>query len=76
MKTVTLDARGLNCPIPTLKMTNMVMRKDVLAGDTLEVVADCETFEADVKQWCTTMKRVLIVIKDEPPNAKKCLVRI
>ncbi len=76
MKTVTLDARGLNCPIPTLKMTNAVMSKDVLPGDTLEVLADCDTFADDVKKWCTTMKRVLVVIKDEPPNAKKAIVRI
>jgi TusA-related sulfurtransferase len=76
MKTVTLDARGLNCPIPVLKMTNAVMKKDVLPGDTLEVLADCSTFEDDLRRWCTTMKKVLVVIKDEPPNAKRGIVRI
>ncbi len=76
MKTVTLDARGLNCPIPTLRMTNLILAKEVLPGDTLEVVADCETFETDIKRWCTTMKKVLVVLKDEPPNAKKGVVRI
>ena len=76
MKTVTIDARGLNCPIPSLKMTNAVMRKDVEPGDTLEVMADCDTFEADVKRWCQVMKKVLVVIKEEPPNAKTCVVRI
>ncbi len=76
MKTVTIDARGLNCPVPSLKMTNAVMRKDVVPGDTLEVVADCDTFEADVRRWCETMKKVLVVVKDEPPNAKTCVVRI
>ncbi len=76
MKTVSLDARGLNCPIPTLRMTNMILSKGVEAGDTLEVLADCDTFEDDVKKWCTTMKRVLVVLKDEPPNAKKAIVRI
>ncbi len=76
MKTVSLDARGLKCPTPTLKMTNMVMAKDVLPGDNLEVLADCETFEDDVKRWCATMKKVLVVMKDEPGNVKRCLVRI
>ncbi len=76
MKTVTLDARGLNCPVPTLRMTNLILSKGVEPGDTLEVTADCDTFEADVKKWCTTMKRVLVVLKDEPPNAKKAVVRI
>jgi tRNA 2-thiouridine synthesizing protein A len=76
MKTVTLDCRGMNCPIPTLKMTSAVMAKEVVAGDTLQVVADCPTFEDDVKSWCTTMKKVLLVMRDEPPNAKKCDIRI
>ena len=75
MKTFKLDARGLNCPIPTLKMTNAVMRKDVEPGDTLEVTADCATFEEDVQRWCTTMKKVLVLMKDEG-GSKKCLVRI
>jgi TusA-related sulfurtransferase len=76
MKTVKLDVRGLACPIPVLKMTNAVMKKEVEPGDTLEVVADCDTFEADVQRWCTTMRKVLILMKDESPNGKRCLVRI
>jgi len=75
MATVQIDARGLKCPTPTLMMTNSVMRKQVVAGDTLAVVADCPTFEADVRNWCTTMKKVLIVIRDEQ-GAKKAEIRI
>jgi len=66
----------MNCPIPVLKMTTTVMAKEVIAGDTLEVLGDCPTFETDVKKWCETMKRVLLFTKEEPPNAKRCGVRI
>ncbi len=76
MKTLTLDVRGHNCPIPTLKMTNAVMKKEVVPGDTLEVLADCDTFESDVQRWCKTMKKVLVVLKQEPDNSKRCVVRI
>ena len=38
-----LDARGLKCPQPTLKITAMAVR--MKPGDILEAVADCPTFE-------------------------------
>lgn len=60
---VELDARGFKCPTPTLKMTNFVMGNKVQKGDTLVVLADCETFESDLRQWCENMKKVLIVLK-------------
>ena len=74
--TVTLDVRGLACPVPSLKMTKAVMKKEVEEGDILEVLADCSTFEQDVKTWCAAMSKVLIFMRDEPENAKRCQVRI
>jgi tRNA 2-thiouridine synthesizing protein A len=76
MKTLTLDVRGQDCPVPTLRMMNAVMKKEVVAGDTLEVLADCDTFEADLKKWCANMKKVLLFLRDEPEGHKKCQVRI
>jgi tRNA 2-thiouridine synthesizing protein A len=76
MATVELDARGLKCPVPVLKMTSAVMKKEVKPGDTLAVTADCSTFEKDVKDWCSKMNKVLIVIKDIGSNAKRAEVRI
>jgi TusA-related sulfurtransferase len=64
MATVTLDFRGLNCPLPVLKLNAAVIKKEVKPGDTVEVLADCATFESDVKKWCTTSKKLLV----------KCLV--
>jgi tRNA 2-thiouridine synthesizing protein A len=76
MKTVQINACGDKCPVPVLKMTNAVMRKEVEPGDTLVVTADCPTFEKDVKDWCKNMKKVLVVLKDEGNNVKKCEVKI
>ncbi len=76
MATMQIDVRGAKCPIPVLRMTNLVMKKEVNAGDTLIVVADCPTFEKDVRQWCQSMKKTLIVLRDEGNNAKRAEVRI
>lgn len=72
---MTLDVRGQKCPVPTLKMTMAVMKKEVQPGDTLVVLADCPTFEADVRDWCKTMKRVLLALTQEGP-LKSASVRI
>ena len=61
--TKTIDARGLKCPQPTLKMLTQshAMKK----GDILEVVADCTTFETDVRQWCQRANKALLWIRAE-----------
>ena len=60
-----LDARGLKCPLPVLKLNNMYLKREVKPGETLVVLADCPTFEADVKKWCEQQKKVLVLLKDE-----------
>ena len=54
MAILTLDAKGLKCPQPTLKITVMAVK--MKSGDVLEVVADCDTFEKDVRDWCVRTK--------------------
>jgi TusA-related sulfurtransferase len=49
---------------------------DLKAGDILECVADCPTFEADVKEWCKNSKKALIWFKSEGDKVKRCQVRI
>ena len=51
MATQILDCVGLKCPQPTLKVT--VQSTRMKPGDILEVVADCSTFEKDVREWAT-----------------------
>lgn len=76
MATVELDARGMKCPLPVLKMNSMVFGKKVNAGDLFVVLADCSTFESDLREWCARTKKVLVVIKDIGGGAKRAEVRI
>ena len=58
-----LDARGLKCPQPTLKVTAQSVR--MKPGDILEVIADCDTFEKDVRDWCARSKKTLLWVKPD-----------
>jgi tRNA 2-thiouridine synthesizing protein A len=69
-----LDAKGLQCPQPRLKMTLEAM--SLKPGDVLECVADCATFEADVKDWCKNSKKALLWFRTEGNGTKRCQVRI
>lgn len=72
MAVTFIDAKGLQCPQPTLKVTAMSVK--MKPGDVLEVVADCATFEKDVKEWCTRSKKVMLWMKSEG-NAKRCQIQ-
>jgi len=44
-------------------------------GDIIEVVADCSTFEADVRGWCQRTKKALLWLRKEGA-VKRCQVQI
>ncbi len=58
-----LDARGLKCPQPILKIA--VKSPDMKPGDILEVIGDCSTFERDVRMWCQRLNKIFLSVKDE-----------
>ena len=70
----TLDAKGLKCPQPALKVQMLSMK--MKAGEVLEVIADCATFEKDIRDFCVRTKKVLLSMKDEPGGAKRCQIRM
>jgi tRNA 2-thiouridine synthesizing protein A len=72
MAVTYFDARGMRCPQPTLKLT--VMATKMKFGDLLEVVADCPTFEKDLREWCVRAKKVLLWIREEG-SAKRCQIQ-
>jgi tRNA 2-thiouridine synthesizing protein A len=57
-----LDAMGLKCPQPVLKIA--LKSRDMKSGDVLEVYGDCPTFEKDVRAWCQRMGRVLLSVSE------------
>ena len=63
MATQTLDAMGLKCPQPILKVA--VKAKELQSGDMLEVTADCESFPKDIEAWCQKTGRTLLFCSTE-----------
>ncbi len=73
MATEVLDTLGLKCPQLVLKIA--VKAPDVKAGDILEVLGDCPTFERDLRVWCERVKKVFLSIKDEGGNAQRIQIQ-
>ena len=63
MAVKTLDVLGLKCPQPVLKVA--ALAKEIPSGETLEVLADCESFPKDIDAWCSKMKKTLLFCVDE-----------
>ena len=59
----TLDAKGLNCPLPILKAKKAL--KDVPAGGTLEIQATDPGSVADFEAFCRTTGNELLESKTE-----------
>ncbi|MCL4532770.1 MAG: sulfurtransferase TusA family protein [Deltaproteobacteria bacterium] len=72
MPTQTIDARGLKCPQPILKITASAIK--MKAGDIIEIIADCSTFENDLRDWCQRSKKMLMWVKEEA-GAKKAQIQ-
>lgn len=58
-----LDARGLVCPMPIIKLSKVI--KEIGEGDRLEVRADDPAFESDVTAWCEKMGHSLLEFRKD-----------
>lgn len=54
-----LDARGLKCPLPIVRLTQAI--KTLPSGE-IQVRADDPAFEADVAAWCRKTGNVLVSV--------------
>jgi len=63
MADVTLDAKGLNCPLPILKARKAL--KDVPAGGTLEILSTDPGSVADFQAFCRQTGNELLESTDE-----------
>ncbi|OGS03767.1 MAG: SirA-like protein [Elusimicrobia bacterium RIFOXYB12_FULL_50_12] len=63
MAVVVVDANGLRCPQPVLRM--VAKAPELKAGDVMEVLADCPTFAKDVQMWSERAKKTLLFCRDE-----------
>ena len=57
-----LDARGLVCPMPIIKLSKVI--KELQVGDVLEVIANDPAFESDVSTWCEKMGHELAEVSN------------
>ena len=63
MADATLDAKGLNCPLPILKAKKAI--NDVASGGTLEIFATDPGSVADFEAFCRTTGNELLESKEE-----------
>lgn len=56
--TRTLDARGLQCPMPVVRTSQEI--KSIALGDVLEVLATDPASMADINAWCQSTGNELL----------------
>ena len=62
MSNVDLDCKGLNCPMPIVKISRAM--KELQKGVTLTVTASDPSFKADVEAWVRKMNQKLTSFTD------------
>ena len=53
-----LDCRGLLCPLPVIKLAQLI--PDVPVGDTITVLADDPAAATDIPAWCRMRSQELV----------------
>ena len=59
----TLDAKGLMCPMPIVKLAKKM--KEMKVGEVLELIADDVGSKEDVPAWCKRTGNELVSQKEE-----------
>jgi len=64
MENHELDCRGLNCPMPIVRISQVM--NGLEAGEVLTVQADDPAFRADVEAWAQMTGNELLSIEEGP----------
>ncbi|ABR56545.1 sulfurtransferase TusA family protein [Methanococcus aeolicus] len=59
----TLDARGLQCPMPIVELAKKM--KELKEGEILELIADDVGAKEDVPAWCNRTGNELVEMTEE-----------
>jgi tRNA 2-thiouridine synthesizing protein A len=59
---VTLDCRGMLCPLPVIKLAQALPSLDI--GDTITVLADDPAAATDIPAWCRMRSQELVSAAD------------
>ena len=68
-----LDARGLTCPLPVLKLRKAL--KDMQAGQTIEMLATDPGALEDVPQFCQVAGCELLETATDDANIHRFVIR-
>lgn len=71
MKTITIDACGLQCPGPIMQLKKNY--DQINAGDRLEIKVTDQAFGEDLKGWCNMMGANLISISNSEGIVTACI---
>ena len=63
MARIELDAKGLKCPQPILKIQTKT--RELKPGDTLRITADCDTFDKDLDIWQKKSGKTVLYCRKE-----------
>jgi tRNA 2-thiouridine synthesizing protein A len=55
---VTLDCRGMLCPLPVIKLAQAF--PDLAIGDTITILADDPAAATDIPAWCRMRSQELV----------------
>ncbi len=55
---MTLDCRGMLCPLPVIKLAQAF--PDIAIGDTITVLADDPAAATDIPAWCRLRSQELV----------------
>jgi len=69
----SLDYCGLKCPYPILRLS--AIYPQFKQGEIIEVIADCPTFEKDIKAWASKLSKTILSIENLG-NKLKVTIRI
>jgi tRNA 2-thiouridine synthesizing protein A len=59
---VTLDCRGMLCPLPVIKLAQALPSLEI--GDTITVLADDPAAAIDIPAWCRMRSQELVSAAD------------
>ncbi len=62
MADLTIDAQGLSCPMPIVKLTKAT--KELSGGDTVTVLSDDPGFEPDIEAWVDVQGHKLVSLAE------------
>ncbi len=70
----TVDARGLSCPMPIVKLSQTI--KEMHVGQVVEVIASDQSFAPDVEAWCRKTGHELLRIDHSEEKIKAFIKKV